>query len=252
MLKRQEFLCAEIEKCLSVIDNAPPGKLEIYQNGHNTKWYIKPDGEERYYLPKSECQTAATLAEKRIAKLRLSILNKELRATKFYLNHVPKENELNTMLKTEALYLPVTQDGNYIPWEKQPFDSNPSFPENLKYPSPSGHILRSKSECLIDIALFHRNIPFRYENELAIADSICYPDFTFFNARTGEFRYWEHFGMMDNPKYRKKAIEKVSFYLSEGFLPGITIYFTYETQSSPLTMLAIDKVIDELEVWLEA
>lgn len=251
VLKRQEFLCAQIEECLSVINNAPPGKLEIYQNRHNTKWYVKPDDGERCYLPKKEYKTAKRLAEKRIAELRLSILEKELRATKFYLNHYPKESELNNLLKTEALFTQITNNGDYIPWERQPFASNPTFSDTLKYPSPSGHMLRSKSECLIDIALFHRNIPFRYENELSISGNICYPDFTIYNERTGEFKYWEHFGMMDNPLYRKKAIEKINTYLANGFLPGINIYFTYETQSLPLTMLVIDKVIDELEVWLE-
>ena len=251
MLKRQEFLCAQIEECLFKIQSAPPGKLEIYQNRNNTKWYIKPEGDQRIYLPKKEHKTAKTMAEKRLAEIRLKILEKELRATKFYMNHYPKESELNNLAKAEALFTPIIKEADSDRWENLPFDSNLSFTENLKHQSPSGHMLRSKSECLIDMALFHRNIPFRYECELNFLGSIIYPDFTFFNERTGEYRYWEHFGMMDDVKYRKKAIDKISFYISKGFIPGKDIYFTYETQSEPLTMPMIDSVIDSLECWLD-
>ena len=251
MLKRQEFLCAQIEDCLRTIKGAPPGKLEIYQNRNNTKWYIKPDDKQRTYLPKSEHKTAKAMAEKRIAEIRLSILEKELRATKFYMNHYPKEKELNNLLKAEALFTPLTMNPNLESWGNLPFNSNPTFTENLKHKSPSGHLLRSKSECMIDIALFHRNIPFRYECELFICGKAGYPDFTFFNEKTGEYRYWEHFGMMDDLKYRRKATDKIALYISNGFIPGRDIYFTYETQDEPLTMPMIDEIIDKIEGWLE-
>jgi hypothetical protein len=79
-----------------------------------------------------------------------------------------------------------------------------------------------------------------------------YPDFTILNKNSGKLKYWEHFGMMDDPKYRKKAIEKIATYISYGFIPGKDIFFTYETQSEPLTMSAIDRVIDEIEDWLQS
>ena len=251
MQKRQEFLCAQIEECLFKMQSAPPGKLEIYQNRNTTKWYIKPDGDQRIYLPKNEHKTAKTMAEKRLAEIRLLILEKELRATKFYMNHYPKERELNKLIEAERLYAPLVRNVNSASWENLPFNANPAFPENLKHPSPSGHLLRSKSECLIDMELFHRNIPFRYECELTLLGEVIYPDFTFFNERTGEYRYWEHFGKMDDLKYRKKAVNKIEQYISCGLIPGRDIFFSYETQDAPLTMPVIDETIDRIEAWLE-
>ena len=251
MLKRQEFLCARIEECLYTIRNSPPGKLEIYKNHYHTKWFIKPKDGQRIYLPKKERKKAGLMAEKRIAEIRLAILEKELRATKFYLNHYPKENELNNLLKAEALFAPLIKEKEQGSWEDCDFETNLSFPEALRHSSPSGHMLRSKSECMIDIALFHRNIPFRYESRITILGNSFYPDFTILNRNSGKLKYWEHFGMMDDPKYRKKALEKIVTYISNGLIPGKDIYFTYETQSEPLTMSAIDRVIDEIEAWLQ-
>lgn len=250
MLKRQAFLRSQIEECLRVINAAPPGKLEIHKNNTSSKWFIKPDDGPRIYLPRSEVKAAKQLAEKGIALSRLSILEKELRSTEMYLNHFPKESETYNLAQKGALFAELIDRTNPISWHLQSYNSNPTFPENLKHPSPSGHMLRSKSECLIDMELFYRNIPFRYECELKLFGSTSYPDFTFFNEHTGEYRYWEHFGMMDDSQYRRKAFDKTEFYISNGFIPGEDVYFTYETSKSPLTMTSIDKIIDDIKDWL--
>ena len=91
--KRREFLCAQIADCHRLIDAAPPGKLEIYANRANTKWYIKPDNGDRIYLPKSEYQTASLLAQKRLALSRLKILEKELFSINLLLKHYPTEKD---------------------------------------------------------------------------------------------------------------------------------------------------------------
>ena len=98
--------------------------------------------------------------------------------------------------------------------------------------------------------LFYRNIPFRYDAEIALNGNNVCPDFMFRNGKTGEIRYWEHFGMMDDPKYRKRAFEKMDLYLDCGLIPDENIIFTYETSNSPITIHAIDKVIDDIESWL--
>lgn len=251
MLKRQAFLRSQIEECLQVINAAPPGKLEIHKNNTSFKWFVKPNDGPRIYLPRSESESAKQLAKKGIALSRLSILEKELRSTEMYLNHLPKKAEIYALAQKEFLFAELIDPPNPVPWHLQPFNSNTAFSENLKHPSPSGHMLRSKSECLIDMELFYRNIPFRYECELKLFGNTSYPDFTFFNEHTGEYRYWEHFGMMDDPQYRRKAFDKAEFYISNGFIPGEKVYFTYETSKSPLTITSIDKIIDEIKDWLD-
>ena len=250
MLKRQKFLRAQIEECLRIIDAAPPGKLEVHKNNSSSKWFIKPDNGPRTYLPKSETETAKRLAEKRIALSRLSLLEKELRSTEMYLKHYPKEAEIIGLSQKEILFTELITPQPTLPWHLQPFNSDPAFPEKLQHPSLSGHKLRSKSERLIDMQLFYRKIPFRYECELKLGGTIFYPDFTFFNERTGEFKYWEHFGIMDNSQYKRKAFDKTEFYISNDMIPGEDVFFTYETANAPLTITTVDRIIDYIADWL--
>ncbi|MBR5356369.1 MAG: hypothetical protein IK121_05565 [Lachnospiraceae bacterium] len=252
LLNRYEFLCKEIEKCRNAIKYAPPGKLEIYKNRSNTKWYVKPDIGEARYISKSEDKLASELALKRVETERLKLYEKELHALELFLNHVPTQEQIFKSTELQTKFSSLVLPGKQIKtsWADDPFASNPAFPENLKHKSPSKHLLRSKSECLIDMQLFYRKIPFRYENQLIIDGQVHYPDFTFYKESTGEFRYWEHFGMMDDPKYRKRALEKEEFYYSHDFFPCENIYFTYETSDSPITIPTIDKIIDDIEEWL--
>lgn len=250
LLKRKEYLCAQIEECKRAVSAAPPGKLEICSDRASTRWYVKPDNESRRYLPKKEIETARLLAEKRIASFRLEKLKKELRATELYLKHAPGESISPNIAKEQARYAELLVKNDNVPWHLQPFNQNPFFPEKRIHPSPSGHLLRSKAECQIDTELFYRNIPFRYEDELYIGGEIIYPDFVFYNEATGEYKYWEHFGRMAEPGYRAKTVRKTELYFNNGFIPGKNIYFTYETLDFPLTMTTICNIADQIEAWL--
>ena len=251
LLNRQRFLSAEIAKCRKVIDAAPLGKLEVYQNRGNLKWYVKPDDGEAKYLPKSEQVLAEKLAVKRIESERLKLLLKEKHAIDLFLNYAPTQDQMLKSAKIQnkfsKIFTTLEPSGA---WEQEEFETNPTFLENLKHPSPSGHLLRSKSECLIDMQLFYRKIPFRYESKLVINGQTIFPDFTFYKESTGEYKYWEHFGMMDDPKYRRKALEKEETYFLNGFIPHENLYLTYETSNSPITVTVIDKIIDDIEEWL--
>lgn len=254
LLNRQQFLSAEIAKCRNLIKASPSGKLEIYSNKTATRWYVKPDNGQRVYLPKDNYDMATLLAEKRIIEEKLSIYERELDAIETFLTKYPSDEE---RLSSEMMHTPffklaypsALKSGN-LSWQDEPFESNRAFPEKLIHPSPSGHMLRSKSECLIDMALANRKIPFRYECKLVLDYQTLYPDFTIYKQSTRQFKYWEHFGLMDDPRYRKKALEKEELYYSNGLFPGRDLIITYETMNSPLTTIDIEKVIDDIEDWL--
>ena len=52
--------------------------------------------------------------------------------------------------------------------------------------------------------------------------------------KSGEFYYWEHFGLIDDSGYRKNAMLKLQLYASHGIFPTINLITTYETKHTPL------------------
>ena len=111
---------------------------------------------------------------------------------------------------------------------------NPLFPEQRIHKCASGHLVRSKSEAIIDMVLYTNQVPFRYECALTLGKTVIYPDFTIRDPSSGKTYYWEHFGMMDQPSYAARTFSKLQLYTSFQIIPSIQLITTYETQEHPL------------------
>ena len=157
--------------------------------------------------------------------------------------------------KNQSRYKWYQSDGHsktYIPkanrkladWMNSPYEHNPYYSERANHDSISGNTLRSKAESMIDMLLYIHHIPFRYESPLQLKDKVIYPDFTIRHPQTGEFYYWEHFGMMDDPTYSKNAYLKLQQYNACGIVPSIQLITTYETSEHPLSTEQIQKIIE--------
>ena len=129
-------------------------------------------------------------------------------------------------------------------WANEPYPRNPLYPEQLIHKTSSGHMVRSKSEAMIDMYLHINKIPFRYECELTLGEYTFYPDFTIRHPKTNEIFYWEHFGMMDTSTYTKSAFTKLYQYTSYNIFPSIQLITTYETKDHPLNSDVIEKIIE--------
>ena len=79
---------------------------------------------------------------------------------------------------------------------------------------------------------------------MILGDISFYPDFTIRHPRTGEVYYWEHFGMMDEPPYAKKAMSKLNLYIENQIIPSINLITTYETKDHPLDLTQIKSIIN--------
>lgn len=119
-------------------------------------------------------------------------------------------------------------------WAAAPYDQNPLFPEQRIHKCASGHLVRSKSEAIIDMVLYTNQVPFRYECALTLGKTVIYPDFTIRDPSSGKTYYWEHFGMMDQPSYAARTFSKLQLYTSFQIIPSIQLITTYETQEHPL------------------
>ncbi len=93
------------------------------------------------------------------------------------------------------------------------------FDNNLIHLTLKGEMVRSKSELVIANMLYSNEIRYRYEKELKIDDGTKLPDFTINDPDTGLTYYWEHLGMLKNPEYEKRWIDKLKWYKSNGILP---------------------------------
>jgi len=240
-------LDSKIQQIDKKLKSLPEGKLTYSQTGKYSKWYQStPLG--RTYIPKSK----RTFAEKLVFKTYLMHLRAEYLAEKKLLkhyldHHTPACTEQsflpNPVFKEllKPFFKPLSQELN--DWAKTSYPANP-FPNKFStLISPSGHSVRSKSELLIAMALHSNKIPFRYDCALQLDDGVIYPDFTIRHPKTGEYFYYEHFGMADDPKYSGKIGERIQRYIFNGIIPGINLIISFETKAQPLDPLFIEETI---------
>jgi len=248
--KERQRLNKQISALRARLQSLPEGKLLCTHNGNYSKWYLS-NGASPIYIPKKERQFAAKLAERNYLSLLLEDLQQECRALDAYLQHhrttksaehfLSHSPEHRNLIFSAALPL----SAELSDWINTPYKQNPKHPEQLVHRSVSGHMLRSKSEVFIDMALFNNKLPFRYECALILGDVVLYPDFTIRHPKTGKTYYWEHFGRMDDPSYIKNACSKLEIYTSHGIVPSIHLITTYETRNHPLNPSVIEQIIEE-------
>ena len=202
------------------------------------------------YLPKKERLLADKIAMKKYYMLRKQDLMCGLEVCNAYIRKVQKENNASDMLLEKDGYIELLgkafgpHSENLEAWMTEEYETNKKYPENLNIKGTQGKYLRSKSEAMIDNVLFRERIPFRYENQLVLDGIVMYPDFTIRHPKTGEYYYWEHFGMMDNPEYASHACRKIKTYCDNGIIPSINLIMTYETSACPIGMERIEQVAE--------
>ena len=126
-----------------------------------------------------------------------------------------------------------------------PFDEN----DKTEFYTNRGERVRSKSEKIIADELNRLGIPYRYEKPLKLlVDNRIkefYPDFTAMNISTGELKYVEHLGMLDNPVYFKNTLSKLDVYEKNDLLIGRDVILIHESSYRPLNTRVIANYIDE-------
>lgn len=246
--KRKAFLEEEIKRQSRELANYPPGEIVCVQNGKYVRNMLVQDGQYSY-IPKKDFPTAKSLAKKKFLSAALADLETELNAADAFLKYYKSGTSMTeTLMKSPAYrkmislsFTPVSEE--LAKWVNEPYEKNPYHPEALLHSCLSGHMVRSKSESMIDQALFLHRIPFRYECKLSLKETTYYPDFTIRHPQTGQTFYWEHFGLMDSPAYVTKTFQKLQTYSLSGFIPSINLITTYESKEHPLTFNTIEAII---------
>lgn len=71
------------------------------------------------------------------------------------------------------------------------------------------------------------------------------PDFKVLDGDTGEVWYWEHCGMMNDPKYVRRWEDKKKFYEKHGIVEGKNLIVTYDDENGGLDSGYIDQLIKD-------
>lgn len=239
----------------------PDGKLKAVRyhkkEGVYYQYYYRVDGSATTgrYLKKEDIGLARQLAQKEYYENALKAANKEREIICGFLKHGDEDALLKVYdempegkrILVEPYVLP---DDEYARrWQAKPFTGGRFEEDDLIYYTKRGDRVRSKSEQIIADRLFDAGVPYRYEYpfeyDVPGGRKQIFTDFTALNPRTRKIYRWEHFGRMDDPKYRKTFFWKQSIYSQNNCMPGVGIIFTFEDNDNPLDTRYVDKVIEK-------
>lgn len=238
----------EIADIDAMLKNMPQEDIICINNKRQKKWFLKMDDGKKY-ISKKQRKYAEELVEAKYLRLKLIDLKNEKNALQYYFKH-RKESRANKLFDENRAYFELLKESlkpgdlKARKWIEENYARNEKYPENLRFKTYSGYKVRSKSELLIDTALFLRKIPFRYECKLELKDGTFYPDFTIYDQKLDKIKYWEHFGLMDDPMYSEMAFKKLKAFNDNGIIQGVNLIITTETKDNPLTSELIEKTID--------
>ena len=233
---RKEQLLKKKQKLEKLLRNAPAGSLiyskTVIRNKSYFKWYSStPAG--RHYISRQNRNLARELARKKLRLQQLKDVEAELKAIDLYLKNHNEYSDLAKLLESPPI-LNLLMEENPAPvndlseelerWASEPYEMNPKYPENKNIRAINGLMVRSKSEAFIVMLL------------------VTY-DFTIRHPITGETFYWEHAGMLEDPKYISKHLYTLRLFLNNGLIPDFNVIFTYESDSHPFNIqIAEDKI----------
>ena len=125
--------------------------------------------------------------------------------------------------------------------------------ERLIHRTTRGEAVRSKSEVIIANLLHSKELDYGYEATLEINGITKYPDFTIEDDDTGETYYWEHLGMLSDPRYRRGWDRKLAWFKENGILPRSegggergTLITTEDSADGGIDSAAVSELIEEL------
>lgn len=248
--KRQEEITRELAKICSYEKRYPKGELLCAKNSSRYKWYLKEEGQTSY-LSKGKRDLAEMLAVKKYYHYKREELECELSACNAYLHKMSLMQDKSEQLfqhpeyrkLLEKHFLPMKE--NLLKWQNTEYEKCNKHLQNLVVKGTRGKMLRSKSEAIIDMLLYQNRIPFHYEEKLVLSNITLYPDFVIRHPITGEYYYWEHFGMMDDTEYINHACQKIKLYCENGILPSVNLITTFETKEHMLSIEKVERIIQE-------
>ena len=249
-----EQLQNRTEELSRILSESPKGNLEAVNRHDKVFFAIRwtEDGKRNIkYIKKEQANLAAKYARKYFSKKLLPKLLRNLKAAEYFLKIHSKTDEYDIAEKITPEILDFCSD-LYISrvqlindWKNSKGPDTPTIGAQPSVTTINGELVRSKSEAIIANALYSHNIVYQYERPLYFESRYytIFPDFTVFNPDLGAEIYWEHFGMMDDPDYSRRTVEKISDYAKNDIIIGKNFICTFEDEEHPLSSANVEQII---------
>ncbi|MBP5492112.1 MAG: hypothetical protein J6Y08_04645 [Clostridiales bacterium] len=231
------------------------GHLEISDKGKKCDYYhVQIIGSKHgRYIPKGKLSTAIALAQRDYFDRTLLRMKKELHSLEQYIQLVENgtvEDVYSRMCPArQKLVKPLIVSDEMLAqrWLQGAFNQSEYMPEKKIYPTKKGDMVRSKSEVLFADLYLDMGIPYRYEPVIVMKNGHALsPDFSLWDTKRRQEIYHEHFGLMDDPDYRRNALKKIDEYRQNGIYIGKNLITTFEGDGAILNMKEIRAMIEEL------
>ena len=274
-IEELETLLAIKEKALK---KAPEGSLRVSKSHGSVQYYHKVNSDDKNgrYLDAEHRDLAQKLAQKAYNIKLLPAIKKELALLQAVLVQIRKNSQgreiplnvlelINPDCRALITSATLTDQEYAAAWLSQKYKGKPFQPDTPELYTARGERVRSKSEVIIADTLNRLGIPYHYEFPITLksggrasnsgttstnsgtTDSrskfTVHPDFLCLNLRTREEFIWEHFGIMDDPAYSTKAVQKLQTYNQNGIHPGNSLIISTETSDLPLNTKHIENLI---------
>ena len=252
LIEELEWLDNIIKRIEKSLENAPEGKLRISKEKNRIQFYnrIRASENNGKYISKKNILLVRQLAQKdydkqvlvnvKIRREKIKEILEKIKSTdisKIYQDiPIEKQNLITPYILTDEQFIKS--------WNNKTYKSKGFMPDTPEIYTEKGERVRSKSEKILADKFNLMKIPYHYEYPLKLKGyGIIYPDFLVLNKRTRKEYYFEHFGLMDNPEYCRKAIKKIETYNKNGIFEGEQLITTYETSKDIINIKNIERLI---------
>ena len=251
------------------LETLPAGKL-LSEEKNGRKLYIHAYYEDGNYIRKwitKRPELIRKLARKQYLLTLIDIVERNIKSVEQYQkNHV--ELSADTVMKgmpTHYKDLPdeyffknssgTHDDGaedvwsGFAEWAQAEYEHADYREWEKKHRTTRGLKVRSKSELTIAQILYQYDdyLALRYEEVVYIGDKMLIPDFVIM-TKSGKKYYWEHAGLIRNPDYLKRHMEKLELYARAGITMWNNLIVTYDDEEGNLDAGIIESIIRTLLV----
>ena len=255
-------LSKELGSLIAYIEKQPvmnmEGSLAVCTNDKVCYLYHLTEGKKREYVAKDDAEQIRNLSKKmhytkmltaaRKEKSQIDRCIKTLNSGRGITDIDDVYPSLNKVIRRTEVPFSMTDDGYERKWLKKYRYMKNNRQLNGQNKTLKGEYVKSKSEVIIADRLTYYGVPYVYEITTAkdAFDEMRYPDFFILNKNTRKEFFWEHLGMMGDPKYAASNQVKMEQFARQGIIPGKNLIVSFECGERPLSTEYVDTIIKEL------